>query len=247
MAQSVLANLEGRTTTEAATAPAPAGLKTGNVLTGQFLYDRLIGDNKEQTSLTDMVRSWVTTVDVASVKKALKDFVEIAKDKGDAALNTARTHRSNLQTIYGAMRFAPKELESEGFKPSTGYLVAKQIARKALADKSIKWDGTKIDSADIKEQKKHTKQSLDAQTAVMNENPQMMTENFTQWQERLRPLIEARIANMQQAKIDEQVTALANALFDKHPDLIRPLANELVQRLMNMDNAEEQTDDAEQE
>lgn len=245
MANSVLANLENRTTTEAATANTAENLRIGAILTGQYLYERLIGDNKEQVSMMDMIRGWSKNVDTATVKKALKDFVELAKEKGPAQLSTARSHQSNLRSIYGALRFAPDELTKEGYTEKTGYLVARAIARKALADKAIKWDGTKVKSPELKEQEQHSKESQAAMVAVMAENPQLMTENFSQWQERLRPLVEARIADMQQAKHDEAVKVLCDALFEKHPDLVRGIANELLTRLMAQD--EVSGEDEEQE
>lgn len=90
---SVLASLGERTSSKAATAAKPAGVKTGPNFTGQYLYDRFVADAdgvKEEISKMDIVRQMVGALDTASFKKVVNEFVGVAKSFLDKAITDAK-------------------------------------------------------------------------------------------------------------------------------------------------------------
>ena len=235
---SPLATLEERTTQQAAQAPAPQGVRTGLTLTGQYLYDRFIENNDEDITIMGLVRGWTKTVDVASFKKALKDFIAIAKEHGETKLKTAQNHQTVMRQAYGAIRFAMPQLESLGYTERTGYLAMRVMGKKALEARGLKWDGSKAEprlEADVRERHKVEKLALEA---VKAKNPQLPTESIVDWHKRVL----ADIDTEAQAIIKERQKEHVEKLAEKVKDLCGDSLKDVLEMLL--DNFELADDEA---
>lgn len=200
---SSIAHIEGRTTTEVATATASAGLKTGKNFTGQYLFNRFVENDKTEITKLDIVRSMVTALDIDDFKKIVNDFVGIAtsyrdkaitaaKDAGTydakkpsaeiqmhmARVKTAQNHQAVMRVSFGALKFASDKLEESGYNEQTGYHMMAVISRKALAEAGIKWDGTKVLSVNDQQRKAQTQAEKKALDKIMDDEPRQDGESI---------------------------------------------------------------------
>jgi len=224
--QSVLASLESRTDTPAATAGRGAGLKTGTKFSGQYLYDRFVANDKTEVTKLDIVRT-MTELEVSTFKAVLADFVKVAKGYADnavekhgkdsaqahelsAKLKTAQNHQANMRNAYGAIRFAPDELTANGYTESTGYLVMAKIASAALKAKGIKWDGSAIPSQELAQQRKVAAAESKALSEVMAQEPRKDGESLKDYVVRMDEAVTAKIksnAQEREAKLISDLVA----------------------------------------
>lgn len=245
--QSIIATLEARADERSATAPAPQGIATGVTLNGQWLYDRFIANDEKEKSRMDVVRDIIGKYDIATIKTALKEMVAIGKDKGPAQHKTALNSQTVMRNTIGVLRFAPDELPKRGLDPqNVGFNVMQNVAGKILKEKGIKWDGTKVLSADIKEQKKHTAEAQAAMTEVMRDNPQQIGESYMDWMDRLKEPIANRIEADRKEREAQAVEALADKVQDMAGDHLKELLNVLLSRVMADEGAEQVEDEGEE-
>jgi hypothetical protein len=232
---STIAKLPAHTTTQAAHAPRAAALKTGVELTGQYLFDRLIGDDsKADLSKMDVVRLMVP-MDVGVVKGAIADMVAIAKSASDAAdkdakaggwdgkadskpvavrkaqatLKTAQNHQSVMRVAYGALKFAEKQLKALGAGADTGYLLMQQLGSKALADAGLNWDGTKAETKEQRDARRAQGDETKAMLKVQAEHPRKPNESRADYYARIDKQVEKELGNMRAEQHRARVEALA--------------------------------------
>lgn len=233
---SPIASLETRADTASATAGAATSVATGVTLNGQWLYDRFIANDEKEKSRMDVVRNIIGQFDIATIKAALKDMVAIAKEKGPAQHKTALNSQTVMRNTIGVLRFAPDELQKRGLDPkNVGFNVMQSVAGKILKERGIKWDGTRVLSADVKEQKKATKEAQDAMTEVMRDNPQQIGESYSDWMARITPAVENRIEADRQEKHAAHIEALAKRFEEQAGDDLKAVVNLLLSRLMHED------------
>jgi len=240
---SSVANLEGRTTTEAATAARPAGMRTGasTNFSGQYLYDRFVLPSSEDITRMDLVRLMVESLDTKSFKDHVGEMVNIAKtfaerDKGTTGealaagrLKTAQNTQSVLRAAYGAIKFASAELEALGYEPKTmGYNLISSVGNRALKDKGIKWDGTKLPTKEEVARTNHTKAEAKALAEAMEAHPKHDDEDRAAYFARLDKYVEKALAAAeagdQQARINKLVADIKEKAGDFLPDLIKALS-----------------------
>lgn len=226
--QSVLESLPSRASTESATAPRSEGLKTGTKtnFSGQYLYDRFIANNKEEVTKMDLVRKMAASVDVASFKTCLKDFVDIAKGgekvKGNeltgqaaATYKTALNHASVLKIAYGAIRFAGEALAAMGYNDTTGYQVMRVMGKQALDDTGVTWDGSKALDKAGKAERSANKLEEKAIAEVMAMMPKNPGESRAAYLGRIDEATENRLNVLHNEQHDEMVEKLATAWIDQ--------------------------------
>lgn len=218
----VIATLPARASVESANQAAATALKAGKPITGQYLYERFCANKADQTKMHAVINA-TSQVDTASWKAALKDMVAIAEKHGDAAKKTAQNHRSVLQNVYGAIRFAPDALKVLGFEPkTTGYHQANTMAKQALKDAGIKWTGEKAKSPEQREQEAQARIRKQAMAKALQDTPMRDGETQAQFFERVAKQgeeEEARLIEEREgkkiAKLIESVRALCgDHLYD---------------------------------
>lgn len=227
---SILATLEQRADTKSATAPAASTVTTGVTLNGQWLYDRFIANDEKEKSRMDVVRNIIGAYDVGSIKTALKEMVAIAKDKGPAQHKTALNSQTVMRNTIGVLKFAPEELPKRGLDPNNvGFNVMQNVAGKILKEKGIKWDGTKVLTPEVREQKQQTKEAQAAQAAVMKDNPQQIGESYSAWMQRITAAIENRLEADKAEKHAEMIEMLADKVLamtgDHLSEVFQAIAN----------------------
>lgn len=247
MSASVIASLDARTNSATVLAPRNEHVKGTDNLTGQWLYDRFIGNDQAELTKMGIVRGVLLKYDTASVKQALKEMVEIAKAAGPAQLKTAQNHQSVMRAVYGALKFAPDQLKERGIDPSgaitTGYHVMKVHATEALKARGVKWDGTRVKSEEEKKAAANTAIAQAATNEVMAQNPQLAGESFQDWMGRIQGAIQNRIdATSVEAKA-EAVEKLADKVIAMCGPSFAEVLALLVQRQMS--EAEDQPQEQE--
>jgi hypothetical protein len=211
---STLANLESRTTSQAAQAPAPASLKTGAHLTAQYLYDVLMTDN-DSTKLSIAIKA-AKVLDTQTFKSLLADFVKLAEQYGEDKKKTAQNHQSVLRSVYGALRFGKAKLDELGFsEQATGYQDARVLCKTVLDSLAIRWDGSKKEDEGTKEARKLAKLEENAYKEAQKTISRDVGETFEQYHQRIltqaSAILQAEKENAQNeeiAKLAEKVTAL---------------------------------------
>lgn len=161
------------------------GLVTGPNFTAQYLYHELMEDRGEVSKM-EMVRAMVKALDVQSFKTILADFVKLAGEKGDAAKKTAQNHQTVLRLSYGAIRFAGEALSAAGYTDNTGYQVMRVMAKKALDDSGLKWDGTPKQT----EAQKQDRDEAKLEAKVVAKYPRSPGESREDWLTRIDEKIE---------------------------------------------------------
>lgn len=235
---STVADLATRTTTEAARAPRLPGLRAGAPITGQYLYDRFIGDDaKADLSKMDVVRMMVPlTVD--EFKKAVGDFVavasgkmadaeKVAKEKGwdgkDETLpfevrdarakhKTAKNHQTVMRIAYGALKFAADGLAKLGGNEQTGYQLMRELGMKALSGAGLNWDGTKAETDDQRADRRRNDAETKAMLKVQNEHPRKPNENRAEYFARIDSLVEKEIKTIEAEAHQREVQSLAERI-----------------------------------
>lgn len=264
---STVAGLEGRTTAEAAQAPRNAGLNTGTRtnFSGQWLYDRFVGNDKTEITKLSLVRQMAESMEIDAFKKSIGDMVAIAtnmrdkaidaakeagtynKDKptGDVAatiarLKTAQNHQTVLRVAYGAIRFAGDHLAEQGYNDSTGYMVMAVIARKALNAAGIKWDGTKQLTATQTEKRAQSAAEEKALSQVMKDTPRDDGESMGKYLARVEKQVDAQVAKDRAEAEQKRVTDLVRKVREQCGGLL----DDVLERLLAGEPAPRVVDDA---
>lgn len=218
MAQSVLSNLASRTDTRTVLAPRNDSATGSVAVTGQYLFDRFIGNDDAEITKMGIVRQLVNQVDTQTFKKALKDMVDIAKEKGEAVEKTARNHQTVMRIAFGALKFAQDALAAHGYTDRTGYQVMRVIGKKALEDKGLKWDGSKVLNDEQKDMQRNTKEAQKALAEVQRDNPQQIGESFGDWMTRIQPAVENRLDADRKEKHYEMLSKVATKVAEMAGD-----------------------------
>ena len=187
---SIISTLETRVSPEAVAAVSSVTLSGTHRVTGQYLYDTFFNDAGEQTKM-DIVRYAVDNIEVDAFKKALKDFVEVAAKHSDAYKKTAQNHQTVMRLAYGAMRFV------SGFRAvnsTTGYQAMRVLAKDALKASGLKWDGTAAPTEADAAVKAADAAQAHALEQLRKDNPCREGETPFEWENRVRGLLAANIA-----------------------------------------------------
>lgn len=232
----VLSNLDSRATTESATAPTEQALRTGPAITGQYLYDRFIANNDASQTLANIVRTAAsdTGVAIGVWKKALTDMVDQAKQadggKAGAKTKTARNYQSLLRVTFGAMRFAQSELAEQGYNERTGLEEMRVMAKAALTQRGMTWEGIQALSPADKQRHKQQKAEQSALADIQKVNPRNIDESMQDYQARTIALVEPYMQQLREAEKDERINALAmrviNLCGDDIDDVVKLIQDE---------------------
>lgn len=236
---STIAGLATKASTASATAVRAAALKTGNNFTGQYLYDRFIGDsNKASVSMMDVVRQMVAALDVNKFKEILGDFVSVAKGYRDNAITaakeaggydeknpsvavastkanykTAQNQQTVMRIAYGAIKFANDELEKLGGSATTGFHLIRELGLKALSNKGLNWDGTKAETPEARAARAARKAEAEALLKVQEAHPQRDGEARAEYFTRIDKLVDKQLKEQAAEAHDAQVTDLAKRVL----------------------------------
>jgi len=213
---SPIATLDSRADVVSANAPRAEHVRGLHTITGQYLYDRFVGDHDGDTTRMGIVRYAVDNCDTDTFKKALKDMVAIAEKHGDAAKKTAQSHQTVMRLAYGAWKFASPHLNMLGADDKTGYQAMRVLGKQALEKAGRKWDGSKADSKADKEAARFDKIQAHRLAEIREANPQNDGESPAAWEVRCRGLLAAELAENEGAGA-EKLMARANVceLADK--------------------------------
>lgn len=214
MAQSILANIAQRTNTAAAQAPSSDSVRTGLNFSGQYLYDRFIANDDAEVTKMGIVRQMADSLPIGEIKKVLKDFVAVAKEKGEAQEKTARNHMSVMRAACGALKHAKDELIKAGYNERTGYQTMRVLAKKALDAKGIKWDGSKVLSDEERDEKKHSAESKKALEEIQMENPQKIGESIKDWLDRIGEMVDQRTEELRAEARNKRITKMAQRVIE---------------------------------
>jgi hypothetical protein len=250
---SVIAGLETKTDTATATAPRAPGLRVGQHFTGQYLWNRLITDDKAEQTKMEIIRAMAATLDPEACKKLLVDFVAIPMGYRDnlikslkkdgaydaerptpelatfaAQLKTAQNHVSVLKASYGALKFCEDILPSFGYSDSVGYQTMRVIAVKALAAKGIKWDGAKVLNDTEAKRKASAKLETKALEKVMETTPRNDGETMPHYLARCGGLV----AEQLEADNAERETKMIKDLIVKVRKLAGPMLDDVVDGIL---------------
>lgn len=251
---STIASLATRATSASATAGRAEALATGPNFTGQYLFDTFVGDTvKFESSKMDVVRQMVKSLDTASFKKVLGEFVSVAKGFHDNAINaakqaglydkeaptpemeqtgarlkTARNHQTVIRIAYGALKFAPEELANHGGNAETGYLLMRVIGAKALAEKKLNWDGSKAEPAESREARRAQDAETKTMLEIQRENPKGEKESRSAYLDRIMKLTDKA---MEEKRV-EATAATIKTLAAKVRELTGPLFDDVIDALM---------------
>lgn len=223
---STLANLESRATPASATAGVSPSLKTGasTNFSGQYLYDRFVNEvSREDIAKMDIVRSMVKNLDSATFKTNVAKMVSIAKVHDEreqsafsaARLKTAQNHQSVMRNAFGALKFYANEMAAAGVDDKTGYHVINTVAKRILTDKGVKWDGSKLKSADERKADQHTKAAAKALAVAMEQHPKGTNESRADYFQR----IDKAVANLLKTQAAEEQEARVAALVAKFKEM----------------------------
>jgi hypothetical protein len=238
--KSTVANLAERTTSAVVRAARPAALATGNNYTGQYLYERFVGNDEADVAKMDIVRDMVGSVDTASFKSILADMVKIAKDAMDAAgakpadgslvsarYKTTQNHQTVMRVAYGALKFAPEQLAKLGVDKTTGYQTMRVLGNKALDMAGLKWDGSKAESADARAARRAQDAETKAMLLVQKDHPRKDGENRADYFARIDKLVEKQVnadkAEQHAKRIADLVAKLKRELGDDLPEVVDAL------------------------
>ena len=199
------------------------GLNGGHVNYGVDLVTMYAVDDIAETKvqkLAEMAKV-ITTAEFSDAIKAAKSiadamdkangFVKAEGSKGQAMYGAKRqllnSRLSEAKRIFGVFKQAPDVLKEKG------YWLAVQTARGWLDSHGKTWDGNTAETGDIKAARKVREGNIVARSAVQTDNPQNEGETIAQWQERLEPLVQAKIEKMKDDTFNKRVETLVASLL----------------------------------
>lgn len=197
-------------------------------ITGQYLFDRFVGDHDGDTTRMDIVRYAIANIDTDSFKKALKDAVEIAAKHGDAAKKTMQNHQTVMRLAYGAWKFAAPQLNQLGADDKTGYQAMRVLGKQALEKAGRKWDGSKAEKVD------KTAAAIDEASAMRlaelkRDNPKEDGESDSQYEMRVRTMLAQEMATE-----DGLAAVLAAREVSVLADKVRKLCADQLEEVMSL-------------
>lgn len=222
----VLATLTEKVSPVAMAAGAPEGLKVGHISHADDLFKAFTADVFENTKV-NVIRNIAITAGLtceefkAECKKAqakadetdaLTGFVKEAGAKGqDQYGPTRRVLNSRLgeaKNLFGVFKQAPDILKEKG------YVAALSIAREYLAEKGVKWDGSKAAT----EEQKQAKAKIAAVAEAMALNARTEGETREEWLIRVDDIATEKLAQAEEEVFNKGVKKLYESLTEKHDD-----------------------------
>lgn len=213
-----------------------------DILTGQYLYETFLQPSGEEVTKMQIIRGWVTAnrYDALQVKGACDKMVERAKEvdaangvpdkvmkDGKEVANrgpkqqSAMNARTIIQQAWGALKFAPTKLEALGYNDRTGYQDMRVLAKRALGEAMIKWDGAHALTVADRERnalKKQTKGQMDALQTVQKDNPMLIGESLSDWNTRTMALAQSAMEQARVVQTEANVTKVVNDLSGKYDE-----------------------------
>lgn len=200
------------------------------LVTGQYLYENFVQAGEEQKSRMNLIRDLVAKgADPQQVKGATDEMVKIAIKKDVAAgvdekvrgpkRATAMNVRTIFQTVYGALKFAPNQLQQIGFDDNTGWLEAAVMAKKALNEAKKVWQGFDVQTEQQKEQKalqRARKPETEAMLEATKQTPRLANEDFLGWQKRISDKAAQLVESAQKEAIAENALKLYEYCIKKY-------------------------------
>ncbi|MDE3023599.1 MAG: hypothetical protein KGI54_17435 [Pseudomonadota bacterium] len=243
MAASTLAALDAHTTPAVANQGKSKDFSNSTpTVTGQWLFDRfMVNDDSEVTKL-GIVRHAVESVDTATFKTALKDFVELAKaTNNEAKLKTARNHQSVLRVAYGALKFCMPALQEAGYSNKTGYHEMAALGRQVLSAANLKWDGSPAPTDEEREKARKERQARAEEKMlmqIMKDNPRQPGQTIAQWQEACLEIGQETIAGELAKAEEEAIDKAAKAIIRDNPDIAAKVAERVLALLLEQTASE---------
>lgn len=138
-----------------------------------------------------------------------------------ASMNTVS---SEIRQVWGAMVHCAitADRTSDGMareplvSTKTGFSKAVAVARKALKDHGIKWDGAKVTPKEVKEAAALAHAKVDEEAAYATEFPQQQGETIADFQQRQTVAVELRLLAKQEAARKEAIKVLCDKLVKDH-------------------------------
>lgn len=213
-----------------------------DILTGQYLYETFLQPSGEEVTKMQIIRGWVSAnrYDALQVKGACDKMVERAKEvdaangvpdkvmkDGKEVANrgpkqqSAMNARTIIQQAWGALKFAPTKLEALGYNDRTGYQDMRVLAKRALDEAMIKWDGAHALTVADRERnalKKQTKGQMDALQTVQKDNPMLIGESLSDWNTRTMALAQSAMEQARVVQTEANVTKVVNDLSGKYDE-----------------------------
>jgi hypothetical protein len=201
------------------------------VVTGQYLYDNFVKVSEEQITRMTMIRTLIGKADALAMKGAADKMVELAvsldypegkpkkaerRSKEQSAMNA----RTIILQAWGALTFAGEELKAIGYTETTGYQDMRTLAKKALDQAGLKWDGAK-QLSDVEKEQERLKREAKSQMAVLQEvqkeNPfDSRVETLQQWNARTFEIAQAGMEQAQAEKTAKAVQSVLDSLTEKY-------------------------------
>lgn len=155
-------------------------------------------------------------------------FVPAADAKGQdkygpkrASMNTVS---SQIRQVWGALVHCAiaSDRTSDGMarepmvSVKTGFSKATAVARKALKDHGIKWDGAKVTPKEVKQAAAEAHAKVDEEAAYTTENPQMQGETIADFNKRRDLAVELRLLAKKEAAAKEAIKEACDKLVKDH-------------------------------
>jgi hypothetical protein len=224
--QNVINELPSKVSPVAMAAGSPDGLKVGHVSHADDLFKAFTADVFE-TSKLSVLRTMAITAGLtceefkaeckraqakADETDALTGFVKEAGAKGQYQYGpTRRVLNSRLgeaKNLFGVFKQAPDILKEKG------YVAALSIAREFLAEKGVKWDGSKATT----EEQKQAKARVAAVAEAMGTTAKNEGETREEWLIRVDELATEKLAQAEEEVFNKGVKKLYDSLTEKHDD-----------------------------
>lgn len=241
---STLANIASSVSPEAIRA-VPA-TNTGSTVnfSAQYFFDRLVANDDSEVTKMDIVRAAEKQLSFEDFKKNVAGMVTMAKDAqkaaevtGDAAsiakakarYKTAQNHQTVMRNTFGALRLIPDELAALGVTATTGYQEFNVIAKTALANKGIKWDGGKAEAQDVKDARKKQAEEIAILDNLKKANPIQSGESIKDWNDRVMSMYDTAVTQHYADKVEAEVNKIAAKVMEDHSGIAELIANRILE------------------
>lgn len=248
--QSSMANLESRTSEGAVREAKPQGINNGQAVnfSGQYLYDTFVENKDDRSSIVQgettkmgIVRQMVKQMDTANFKKALSDMLKIAKERYPTAkgepvhprVKTAQNHQGVMKIAYGALKNAADLLNDVGITDKTGYQDMRVLGKAALDKKGIKWDGTKAEPAEQREERLRQKDEMKVMQELQKANPINKGESIADYTTRIMGMYEEALEEHREEQQEAKINELATKMLKEYPEIAGLVAERMLELIEN--------------
>lgn len=208
------------------------------VVTGQYLADTFLKSSESDITRMSVIRDLAGKADSLQIKGATDKMVEIGrkedlaaglpeKEMRDGKEKRTRGSREqqamNARTIilqaWGAIKFASKECDSQGYTDQTGYYAMRVIAQAALKSRGIDWKGEPVKTEKDREvaaARREQKAETELLTATMQSNPREKDESYSDYLARCAKLSETAINTARREAEQKAVDIAVASILEKH-------------------------------